>query len=78
MQQGINLYLTQGNSTDLKVEADDNIIDILITEVKNAELKIYFDKNVYKAKARNVASHVLIFKTLKPRNRVFLSIFLLH
>jgi len=54
VQQGINLYLTQGNSTDLKVEADDNIIDILITEVKNDELKIYFDKNVYKAKARNV------------------------
>lgn len=54
VQQGINLYLSQGNSTDLKVEADDNIIDILITEVKNDELNIYFDKNVYKAKARNV------------------------
>lgn len=54
VQQGINLYLTQGNSTDISVEADDNIIDLLKTEVKNNELKIYFDKNVYKAKARNV------------------------
>lgn len=54
VQQGITLYLTQGNSTDLKVEADDNIIDILMTEVKNNELNVYFDKNVYKAKARNV------------------------
>jgi hypothetical protein len=54
VQQGINLYLTQGNSTDIKVEADDNIIDLLITEVKNNELEIYFEKNVYKAKARNV------------------------
>lgn len=54
VQQGINIYLTQGNSTDINVEADENIIDLLITEVKNNELKVYFDKNVYRAKARNV------------------------
>lgn len=54
VQQGINLYLTQGNKTELSVEADENIIDLLKTEVKNNELKVYFDKNVYKAKARNV------------------------
>lgn len=54
VQQGINLYITQDNSTELKVEADENIIDILITEVYNNELKIYFEKNVYRAKARNV------------------------
>ncbi len=54
VQQGINLYLTQGNSTELNVEADENIIDLLITEVKNNELKVYFEKNVYRAKARNV------------------------
>ncbi|MFD1293597.1 head GIN domain-containing protein [Lutibacter holmesii] len=54
VQQGINLYLTQENSTSINVEADDNIIDLLITEVKDNELKIYFEKNVYKAKAKNV------------------------
>ena len=54
VQQGINLYLTQGNSTKLNVEADENIIDLLLTEVKNGELKVYFEKNVYRAKARNV------------------------
>lgn len=54
VQQGINLYLSQGNSTEIYVEADENIMDLLITEVKNNELKVYFDKNVYKAKARNV------------------------
>lgn len=54
IQQGISLYLTQGNSTTLKVEADENIMDLLITEVQNNTLKIYFKKNVYKAKARNV------------------------
>ena len=54
VQQGINLFLTQGNSIELNVEADENIMDLLITEVKNNELKIYFEKNVYRAKARNV------------------------
>ncbi|NLP58248.1 head GIN domain-containing protein [Lutibacter sp. B1] len=54
VQQGINLYLTQGNSTNINVEADENIIDLLITEVRNNELKVYFEKNVYRAKARNV------------------------
>ena len=54
VKQGINLYLTQGKSTEINVEADENIMDLLITEVKNNELKIYFDKNVYRAKARNV------------------------
>lgn len=54
VQQGISLYLTQGNSTAINVEADDNIIDLLITEVNDNELKIYFEKNVYRAKAKNV------------------------
>lgn len=54
VQQGITLYLTQGSPTSLKVEADDNIIDLLKTEVKENKLKVYFEKNVYKAKARSV------------------------
>ena len=54
VQQGIQLHLTQGNSAELIVEADDNIIDLLKTEVSKGELKLYFEKNVYKAKAKNV------------------------
>lgn len=54
VQQGINLFITQGGSVKMSVEADENIMDLLITEVKNNELKIYFEKNVYQAKARNV------------------------
>ena len=54
VRQGINLYITQGKPTNINVEADENIIDLLITEVKNNELNIYFEKNVNQAKARNV------------------------
>ena len=54
VQQGINLTITQGKPTSISVEADENVIDLLITEVKNNELNIYFEKSVYQAKARNV------------------------
>lgn len=54
VSQGITVYLSQGNSVDLSVEADENIIDLLVTEVKGDVLHIYFDKNVSRAKAKNV------------------------
>jgi hypothetical protein len=54
VRQGINLYITQGKPTSINVEADENILDLLVTEVKNNELNIYFEKNVNQAKARNV------------------------
>ncbi|MEX1384559.1 head GIN domain-containing protein [Lutibacter sp.] len=54
VQQGIQLFITQDNAAEIKVEADENIIDLLITEVKDNQLKIYFEKNVNRAKARNV------------------------
>lgn len=54
VQQGINLFITQGKPTKMSVEADENVMDLLITEVKNNELNIYFEKNVIQAKARNV------------------------
>ena len=53
VQQGINIYLTQGSDVEMTVEADENIMDLLITEVRNGELKIYFEKNVNRA-TRNV------------------------
>mgnify|MGYP001827631258 CR=1 FL=1 len=54
VQQGIHLYITQGSEASMRVEADENIMDLLRTEVNNDVLKIYFERNVYKAKARNV------------------------
>ncbi len=49
VSQGIQVYLTQGNKTNLNVETDENIMDLLVTEVEGNTLKIYFDKNVSKA-----------------------------
>lgn len=54
VQQGINLFLSQGNNVDLKVETDENLMELLISEVDNGVLKLYFKENVYLAKAKNV------------------------
>lgn len=54
VSEGITVYLTQSDDVELRVEADENIIDLLVTEVEGDVLKIYFDKNVSRAKAKNV------------------------
>jgi hypothetical protein len=40
-----DVYLTQGNTESVKVEADDEVIDNIITEVKGGVLKIYTKSN---------------------------------
>lgn len=42
---GIDLYLTMGDAEEVKIVADDDIIDELITEVKNGTLHIYMKRH---------------------------------
>ena len=49
VSQGIQVHLRQGTKIDLSVEADDNIIDLIVTEIEGDVLKIYLDKNVNRA-----------------------------
>lgn len=51
---GLDLYLSQGSSNQVTVKADENLQDIIITEVKGGVLKIYSDKSIWRAKARKV------------------------
>jgi len=51
---GIDLYVTQGSKNKVTVEADENLHDIIITEVEDGVLKVYSEKNIWKAKARKV------------------------
>ena len=61
---GLDLYLTQGTSNKITVEADENLQDLIITEVENGVLKIYSEKNIWKAKARKVYVTVKILEEL--------------
>ena len=51
---GIDVYITQGNKEKIIVEADENLHDIIKTEINDGILKIYSEKNIWRAKARKV------------------------
>ncbi len=54
VRHGINLYLSQGSNISVISEADENIQEFLITEVKNGVLNIYFSETTGNVKAKNV------------------------
>ena len=51
---GLDLYLSQGTENKVTLEADENLHEIIFTEVENGELKIYSEKNIWNAKAKKV------------------------
>ena len=51
---GIDLYVNQGAKNKVSVEADENLHDIIKTEVEDGVLKVYSEKNIWRAKARKV------------------------
>jgi uncharacterized protein YxeA len=51
VSNGIDLYLIQGSENKLVLEADENLMEHIITEVKDGKLRIYTEKNIRKAKS---------------------------
>jgi hypothetical protein len=58
VSSGIDVYLTQGQKESITVEADDNLHEYIITEIKDNTLKVYSEANIRKAEAKKV--HVTI------------------
>ena len=54
ISHGIELDLSIDGSTSLIVEADENIMDLIRTEVENGVLRIYTEENIWSSKARIV------------------------
>ena len=52
--RGIDVYLSQNDKTSITVEADENLHDIIITEVENNTLKIYAEDNIASSKSQKV------------------------
>jgi hypothetical protein len=61
VSSGIDVIMKQGNNISLLVEADENLHDIIKTEVMDNTLKIYTSKNIRKAKTKKI---YLIYKDL--------------
>ncbi|NQU81198.1 MAG: DUF2807 domain-containing protein [Bacteroidetes bacterium] len=54
VSSGIDVYLTQGQKESIKVEADDNLHEYIVTEIKDNTLKVYSEANIRKAEAKKV------------------------
>ncbi len=49
-----NVYLTQSDNYEIRVEADDNLMDYILTDIKKDQLKIRLNKAVGKHSKMNV------------------------
>lgn len=47
--EGLDVYVTQGNDFDISVEADENILDLIGTDINNGKLKIHAIENIGRA-----------------------------
>ncbi len=51
---GLDVFLTQGNDEGIVVEADENLLQLIKTEVKNNVLHIYAEKNIGQATSKKI------------------------
>ncbi|MGS2739956.1 head GIN domain-containing protein [Sinomicrobium sp. M5D2P17] len=51
---GLDVYIRQNQAHSITVEADENLLDIIRTEVKDDKLHIYTDKNIGTSKSKKV------------------------
>jgi hypothetical protein len=54
VKNGWDLVLSQGEEYSLKIEAEENLIDIVVTEIENGVLNIYSNINILKSKRRRL------------------------
>ena len=64
VSSGIDVYLKQGNDESITVEADENLHEYIITEVRNGVLNVYTDANIRDAERKRV------YVTMKEINSV--------
>ena len=57
---GMDVYLTAGDENKIVVEADENLMPIIKTEIVNGKLKIWADQNISRSKSQKV--HVTYVK----------------
>lgn len=65
VSEGIDLYITQSTDVSLSVEADENLHDIIMTEVENDILRIYTDVNIRRATSKKVKLNIEDISAIK-------------
>ena len=61
---GIDVYLKQGNNESISVEADENLHEYILTEVRDGILRVYTEVNIRDAERKRV------YVTMKEINSI--------
>jgi hypothetical protein len=64
VSSGIDIFLKQGNNESLSVEADENLQEYILTEVRNGVLNVYTEVNIREAERKRV------YVTMKEVNSI--------
>lgn len=64
VSSGIDVYLTQGSKTSVALEADENLHEYIVTEVRNGILNIYTEANIRDAERKRA------YVTMKEINSI--------
>ncbi|WP_046744564.1 head GIN domain-containing protein [Kordia zhangzhouensis] len=52
--EGLDVYITQASSPSIEVEADENVISLIATDIDNGILRIHTEKNIGRCKSKKV------------------------
>lgn len=44
--EGLDVYVAQGSDFEIRVEADENVIDLIATDIKNGKLRVHTTENI--------------------------------
>ena len=61
VSRGLDVYLTQGDSNSARVQADENLQEIIVVEIENGVLNIYAEDNISSAASKKI---MVNFKTI--------------
>ena len=70
--EGLNVYVTQGDDFEIVVEADENISDLIGTEIKNGTLRIHAIENIGRA-TKNIHVTLPVITALETSSGAALS-----
>jgi len=66
--EGLNVVLTQSNSTLVKVQADSNLQDLITTKIIDGALILETEKQIGKASAKKVIVHVTNIRNIQSNS----------
>jgi hypothetical protein len=64
VSRGLDVYLTQSGTPSLKVQADENLHEIIITKIENGILKIYAEDNIRKSESKKIMVNITTLNSL--------------